>query len=87
MHEPRRGACQVPALDLPDTDEVLTDILQSPSPSSRVRRQFLESVKKEYDSSSSRLSVEVRIYAQTFAKIVNCVKHQLIFLDLANSSK
>ena len=50
----RKSAGKVPSLNLPDTDEVLTDILQSPSPSSRVRKQFLDSVKKEYDSSSSR---------------------------------
>ena len=55
----RRSPGKVPFLDLPDTDEVLTDILQSPSPSSRVRRQFLDPVKKECDSGSMRNSSEV----------------------------
>lgn len=67
----------MPSLDLLDTDEVLTDMLQSPSPTSRGRRRFLDSVKKEYDSSSARDSSEVELL---FMTIINDVVEKTQFL-------
>ncbi len=61
---------RVPSLDLPDSDEVLTDILQSPSPTSRGRKRLLDSVKREYDA-SARKSHEVISALEDFMTLHN----------------